>query len=140
MLYLKTPIVAAESRGRDENFCSYLPTDSFFLFIKRIAQKRVFKGRQPLSLEEIFDSLDQKHQIEFETFVKVYKALGEFYHVDPSIIRPEDALKIFFDIDSWDLDTGTEKMEKWLRDTFNIAWGKKQLLTVLDLLIFIEGD
>jgi hypothetical protein len=58
--------------------------------------------------------------------------------VDLQEIRLEDPLKRFFDSDSWRLDIGTEKLNKWLRD-IGIREFDAQPVTVLDLLILVES-
>lgn len=121
-------------------FAALLLLGCIFIFVyKRIIRKQFFKDRKPTSLEDIYNTYVKDHKIKYETFAEVYKLLGDSYSVDPRLIRPTDPLKKFFDIDSWDLDVGTEKMNDWLTKTLKIETPpKKEIKTVLDLLIFVE--
>lgn len=93
-----------------------------------------------MTFEEIYNVYIKDYKVGYETFVEVYNTLSNAYSVNPKLIRPSDSLKKFFDIDSWDLDAGTEKMEEWLVKNLKIATPKKEIKTVLDLLILVERD
>ena len=75
--------------------------------------------------------------VTLDTFTKVFHALGEAYSVDPRLIRPEDSLKKLLDADSWALDAGTEKLNRWLTSV-GIEKVTDQPSTVLDLLVLVE--
>lgn len=91
-----------------------------FIFSKYVARKNEFKKRRLIELPELYDSDIASYGINYETFKKIYNALGNSYSIDPRLIRSNDPLKKFFKIDSWDLDAGTEKMEEWLCKEFNL--------------------
>jgi len=110
-----------------------------FLFAyKRIIRKQSFRDRKPMTFEEIYNAYVKNYDIRYETFIEVFKALGNSYSVNPQLIRPTDHLKIFFDIDSWDLDAGTDKINDWLVKTLKIENPNKEIKTVSDLLILVE--
>lgn len=114
-------------------------TALIFLFAyKRKMRKQYFRGREPMSLEKIYNSYIKKYGIKYETFEKVYRKLGDSYSIDSQLIRPSDPMKMFFNIDSWDLDAGTEKIEEWLEKTLKMDVPKKEIKTVLDFLIYVE--
>ena len=88
-----------------------------------------------MTFEEIHRSVAGK--VALDTFTKVFHALGEAYSVDPRLIRPEDSLKKLLDADSWVLDAGTEKLNRWLT-SIGIERISDQPSTVLDLLVLVE--
>lgn len=100
-----------------------------------ISRQKITRGRRPRSLEEIQRSLTP--EVSMNTLSQVFDALGEAYGVNPKLIRPEDSLKQFFDLDSWSLDAGTERINKWLV-SHGIKATKEELSTVLDLLLLVE--
>ena len=77
-----------------------------------LARRRAVGGRTPMNLEEIHRSVASN--VTLDTFTKVFHALGEAYSVDQRLIRPEDSLKKLLDMDSWVLDAGTDKLNRWL--------------------------
>lgn len=91
-----------------------------------------------MTFEEIYNVYVKNYDVKYETFIEVFKALGNSYSINPQLIRPTDSLKIFFDIDSWDLDVGREKMEEWIVKILKIERPKKEIKTVIDLLILAE--
>lgn len=100
------------------------------------AIRRIGLNRTPVDLQEIHGTVADK--VSLETFKLVYHMLGEAYKVEPQIIRPGDPLKRFFDSDSWTLDMGTERLNKWLQ-SIGIKEINAQPATVLDLLILVES-
>ena len=110
----------------------------FILVYKRIIRKQFFRNRKPMALEDIYSTYVKNHGIQYETFVEAYKALADSYSVNSNLIRPSDSLKMFFDIDSWNLDAGTDKINDWIVKTLKIESPNKEIKTVLDLLILVE--
>jgi hypothetical protein len=100
------------------------------------ARKKSFGHREPLELVDIYRDIED--QVDFETFMAVYKALGEAYRIDARLIRPTDALKHFFDVDSWDLDSGTDQMNQWLA-RYDVRKQEHAPVTVLDLLVLASA-
>lgn len=106
------------------------------------ARKSAFRGRIPKAFDEIYNSEVKEYGVTYETFEKIYNALGRFYSVDARVIHPSDPLKIFFDIDTWDIGEKTDMMDEWLFETFNLGAKGYKMNTVLDLLVAAEraGD
>lgn len=100
------------------------------------AMKKFVRGRRPLSVQEIHQTIAPG--ISLDTLAQVYDVLGTAYGVAPTLIRPGDSFKDFFDLDSWHLDTGTEKVNEWL-ESQAIQKPSGQLATVLDLLRLVES-
>lgn len=110
---------------------------SALIWLGRYTSRQKFiKGRSPLSFEEIQSSMAPG--ISLNTLAPVFDVLGEAYGVDPRLIRPDDSFKSFFDLDSWTLDAGTEKINKWLTSQ-GIQKTNGQLVTVFDLLLLVES-
>jgi hypothetical protein len=75
--------------------------------------------------------------VSLDTFTRVFRALGEAYSLDPRLIRPDDSLKRLLDMDSWVLDAGTEKLNRWL-NSIGVEDITVKPVTVLDLLLLVE--
>ena|SRR5712691_7240089 len=104
---------------------------------RSLARPWAFRGRTRLPLRQIFTDSVSGHGITYETFERVYQRLGECYRIDPELIRPTDAIKLFMNLDSWDLWRGTERFDSWLLETFNLDRSRKPV-SVLDLLTIVE--
>lgn len=102
---------------------------------KHMAKRKIVAGRHPLSFEELHRLTDS--QVSIQTVSKVLTMLGESYGLDPRLIRPDDRLKSFFDLDSWTLGAGTERINNWLAQQ-GVAGHGANLVTVLDLIFFLE--
>jgi hypothetical protein len=100
------------------------------------SRRKVIKGRSPLSFEEIQRSMATG--ISLRTLGQVFDVLGEAYGIDPRLIRSNYSFKNFFDLDSWTLDAGTEKVNNWLTSQ-GVQKPNSQLITVLDLLLLVES-
>jgi hypothetical protein len=105
------------------------------LFGKHMAKKRIVAGRRPLSFEEI--QRQTQPDVNIQTLARVLTILGHSYGLDPQLIRPNDRLKQLYDLDSWTLGLGTERVNKWLAEE-GVTGGANQLVTVLDLMLFLE--
>jgi len=102
-----------------------------------LARPWAFRGRSRLPLRQIFTDTVSGHGIMYETFERIYHSLGKCYRVDPQLIRPTDPIKLFTNLDSWDLWHGTEQFDSWLLETFNVDRSRKPE-SVLDLLMIVE--
>lgn len=93
-------------------------------------------NRTPIDFQEIHRPIADKASLDMVK--QVFHALGDAYSVDPQLIRPEDPLKNFSNADSWRLDVGTERLNKWLQG-IGIKEIGTQPNTVLDLLLLVES-
>lgn len=98
--------------------------------------KRMVRNRHPMNVNDIHRNV--ANMVSLNTVDLVFRELGNAYSVDPRLIRPEDSLQHFFDLDSWDLGVGTEKLQQWLQN-IGIEEIDTQPKTVLDLLILVES-
>ena len=106
------------------------------IVFRLFAVRRLRLNRKPLDFQEIH--LAVADQVSLDTLTLVFQMLGDAYGVEPRLIRPNDPLKRFFDLDSWTLDMGTEKLNKWLQ-SIGMAHVDAQPTTVLDLLLLVEA-
>src|SRR5436309_8259014 len=83
-------------------------------------RRRFVRGREPMDLEGLFERDVKAHGISYQTFRRVYEALGRSFSLDPRLIRPSDSFKDILAFDSWTLWMGQERMEKWLTDNFEV--------------------
>jgi hypothetical protein len=112
----------------------------FVLGYKYIARKNMFKYRKPMNIEEIYSNHVKKHNVNYEVFLKVYELLGSAYKIDMRLIRPLDKMKLLYEVDSWDLDHGTEIVNNWLEKSLNIKKPVKNISTVMDLLMYVQNS
>lgn len=99
------------------------------------AKRRIARRHAAIELTEIHRLV--AGSVSRETLQQVFIALGAAYSIDPRVIRPQDPLKALLDMDSWSLDGGTEKMNKWLQSV-GVNGNAAPSSTVLDLLMLVE--
>ncbi len=97
-------------------------------------RRQLVRGREPMDLEGLFERDVRERGISYETFHRVYEALGRSFSLDPRLIRPSDSFKDILAYDSWALWVGKERMEKWLADNFEVREAGAPIGTVMDLL------
>lgn len=108
---------------------------AFVVAVCRVGLRRQFvRGREPMDLHGIFERDVRERGISYETFRRVYEALGRSFSLDPRLIRPSDSFKDILAFDSWALWVGKERMEKWLADNFEVREAGAPIGTVMDLL------
>jgi hypothetical protein len=105
--------------------------------IRAFGRRRAFRGRTAVELAEMHHPHSSK--VSFETFEQVLRAVGDAYSLDPRLLRPEDQLSKLLNMDSWVLDAGTEKLNKWLRAA-GVATAETRVSTVLDLVLLVEAS
>ncbi|MCS6304870.1 MAG: hypothetical protein H8K07_14595 [Nitrospira sp.] len=98
--------------------------------------RRITFNRTPIDLQAIHRSIADKASL--DTVKQVFHVLGDAYLVDPRLIRLDDSLRSFSNADSWQLDVGTEQLNKWLQ-SIGIKEIETQPNTVLDLLLLVES-
>jgi hypothetical protein len=98
-------------------------------------KRRLTMGREAIELMVIHGQVAD--QVSFEVLRDVLSQIGHAYSIDPRMIRPEDALERFSDTDSWMLDAGTERLNKWLIEN-GLEDSPTSAKTVLDLALLIQ--
>ena len=73
-----------------------------------------------------------------EVFEKVLNVLGQAYDIDPGKLRASDKLKTFYDLDSWDLDEGTERLSNRLFEEFGVTKFEVEPQSIRELVVEIE--
>jgi hypothetical protein len=110
-----------------------------FMFT-RIARKRVLGVREEIpdaKLVELFGAVP----LPSETILEILQQIGACYGIAYAQLRPDDCfISQLSKIDSWRLDAGAEKLEKSLREKFEVTipHGLKTF-TILDLLKLVES-
>lgn len=104
------------------------------LAFKKLARRAFERGRAPMQLVDIYRTVQD--QISVGVFNEVWSMLGEAFSIDPKLIRPEDKLKSFAALDSWDLGRGEDVIGRWL--TQRNAGTPPTFDTVLDLAQWVE--
>jgi hypothetical protein len=109
---------------------------SAVLIFKVLARRSIFRGRTPLPLEDIHDSV--KGDVSFGVFSEVWAALGKAYSVDPMLLRPTDTFQALGKVDSWTLGSGEDAIEDWLR---KCGLGTPpQLHTLLEFAMWVQSS
>ncbi len=72
-----------------------------------------------------------------QALTRVLTNLGHGYGLDPNLIRPHDRLQPFYDLDSWSLGLGADRITKWLTEE-GVTGIDTQPSTVLELIHLIE--
>lgn len=106
------------------------------LGFKWLARWGFERGRTPLPLADIHGTVQD--QISIDTFTEVWSKFGEAFSIDPKLIRPDDKLKRFASLDSWDLGRGEERLGQWLTQRRRAT--PPALETVLDLAKWFEAS
>jgi len=106
---------------------------AFFLLKKRWSLRK----RPPEDMVRIFERDVKGAGIEYDVFRRVFEALGQFYGIDPRIIRPNDSFADFDTFDSFRLWEGKERMEQWLAETFKFE-SRQRIETVKELLLAVQ--
>ena len=120
-----------------------LASASVLLSLLLLTKRRFLQRRTPVELSTIFQSDLKGTSMDYETFRRVYEAVGQSYSLDPRLIRPSDSFKDFAAFDSFVLWKGKETMEKWLDDNFVFPKSEqraaaRQVNTVNDLLRLVQ--
>ena len=116
-----------------------LSVTAVFMFT-RIARRRVLGVREEIpdaKLVELFSAVS----LPSETILGILRQIGACYGIAYAQLRPDDCfISLLSKIDSWRFDAGAEKLEKSLREKFEVTipHGLKKF-TILDLLKLVES-
>jgi hypothetical protein len=93
----------------------------FIVMVARLVSKRsVLGGREPISLKAMYQHDVSMLGVGYELFEQVLSVVGEAYCIDPRLLRPSDELKKLYDLDSWTLSEGTERLNRRVAERFGI--------------------
>lgn len=82
-----------------------------FMYFSR---RKLTAGREPMDMEAVHAYVSA--EVSLEGLRDVLNSVGQAFSIDPRLLRPEDSLTGLLNADSWQLDAGTEKINKWLAD------------------------
>jgi hypothetical protein len=99
------------------------------------AKRSSFGDRKRLPLEEIFELV--RSEVSWTSFRSTWEQVGEAYGIDPRLLRPTDTFAQLAAIDSWRLDSGGDRVRRWLVDSG--LRGREDFKTLLDVAIAIEA-
>lgn len=105
------------------------------LVFRQLSRRRFKSNRVVLNLDVMYKEV--ANEVNYDTFKDVLFALGESYSIDPGILRISDTLEDLEKLDSWDIGTGTEKMNDWLQRK-GVKTFDGSVRSVKDLLLAVQ--
>jgi hypothetical protein len=101
---------------------------------RRVSRSGFLRGRTRIAVDKIGEELPGQSKTAFE----VIQAVGVAYRIDPGILRPDDDLLTdLAKLDTWDLGSGQERLEKWLRAR-GIVSPLTDVRTLRDLVVHVS--
>lgn len=91
-----------------------------------------------MELRHLYETYVINHDVSWATYSTVSNAIRDAFGVDPRLLRPDDPLKLLFDLDTWRLGHGSELLNRLLEERFRILRFDKEPTTFGELLIKIE--
>jgi hypothetical protein len=111
------------------------------VFLVRWKSKRsILHQHEPISLASMYQLEGTHIGVCYETFEQVLNLIGQAYTVDPKRLRPSDKLEKLYDLDSWELYAGTEKLSFWLEKSFDITSFETEPETIAELIKNINSQ
>lgn len=102
-----------------------------------MSKRNTLSGRNSISLADIYQQDMTATGASLEVFEKVLNVLGQAYDIDPGKLRSSDKLKTFYDLDSWNLGEGTERLNNRLVEEFGITKFEVEPESILELVVEI---
>jgi len=103
-----------------------------------VIKRHILRGRKPINLKVMYQQNMVDMDVRYEIFERVLNIIGQSYKLDPELLRPSDELKLFYDLDSWDLGEGTETINELVIKEFGLTYFDVKPKTILELIIEIE--
>lgn len=100
-----------------------------------MSKHNIFSGRNSISLADMYKQDMTATGASLEVFEKVLNVLGQAYDIDPGKLRSSDKLKTFYDLDSWDLGEGTERLNNRLIEEFGVMKFEVEPESILELVV-----
>ena len=100
-----------------------------------IGKRNTLSGRNSISLADMYQQDMTATGTSLEVFEKVLNIVGQAYSIDPEKLRPSDELKTFYDLDSWGLGEGTERLNDRLVEEFGITKFEVEPESILELVV-----
>ena len=102
-----------------------------------MSKRNTLSRRNSISLADMYQQDMTATGASLEVFEKVLNVLGQAYDIDPGKLRSSDKLKIFYDLDSWDLGEGTEKLNNRLIEEFGVMKFEVEPQSIRELVVEI---
>jgi len=106
---------------------------------RHLSRSRILKKRSPISLTEMYSHEMNEADVSFDTFQKVLNIIGKSYNLDPRRLRLSDELKLLYDLDTWDIDEGTQSLNEQIMKEYGISKFDIEPQTISDLIIDVES-
>lgn len=103
--------------------------------LRYLGRRKLVSRRKPEEITVVHARVSE--EVSLDVLRDVMQAVGHAYSLDPALIRPEDSLEQFMDADSWSLDAGTEKLNRWLVSN-GLDENLRRAQTVLELACLVE--
>ena len=100
-----------------------------------MSKRNALSGRNSISLADMYQQDMTATGASLEVFEKVLNVLGQTYDIDPGKLRSSDKLRTFYDLDSWDLGEGTERLNDRLVEEFGITKFEVEPESILELVV-----
>lgn len=100
-----------------------------------MSKRNTLSRRNSISLADMYQQDMTATGASLEVFEKVLNVLGQAYDIDPGKLRSSDELKTFYDLDSWDLSEGTERLNDRLVEEFGITKFEVEPESILELVV-----
>ena len=95
---------------------------------RRASRSAFLRGRTRIDVDKLGEVLP----VASKTASQLIHAVGVAYRIDPGLLRLDDLLTDLAKLDTWDLGSGQERLEKWLRAR-GIASALADVRTLRDL-------
>ena len=107
----------------------------------RWAGKQSFlKNRKPIDIAQMYEESASNSDVGFDTFVEVINEIGAAYHIDPRLLRPSDLLQKLYELDSWNVDEGTNRLNEQLMKHFGISSLRNDPKSIIELVAEIDSQ
>ena len=100
-----------------------------------MSKRNTLSRRNSIRLADMYQQDMTATGANLEVFEKVLNLLGQAYDIDPGKLRSSDKLKTFYDLDSWDLGEGTERLNDRLVEEFGITKFEVEPESILELVV-----
>jgi hypothetical protein len=107
------------------------------VLIGRSTSRRIFlKGRVRIAPNQVVTTLPPS--VDVSLALELIAVIAKAYRIDPGLLRLDDLLTDLGKLDSWDLGSGQDRLETWLRAR-GISSPLDTVSTVRDLVIRIAS-
>ena len=106
--------------------------------LRKLARWRYLGHRKPLELDQIYRDYVAGRGISCDVFEEVYERFGRSYGIDKRLIRPDDQIKWYSELDTWRLGEGAEQMGRWLGARAGFDPQTDKPVTLMEVLKLVQ--